>query len=260
VTARMTETEYRAAPGVNWSTLKHMARSPLHYRHAVTAASDPTPAMALGTLAHLAVLEPHRLAEVAVWEGGVRRGKEWDAWNAANAGRIQAKPEELATARAIGEAVRAHPVAAALLDRCEVERSIFWVDPDTGIPCKARLDACKPGAVIDLKTARDVSPRAFGRAASALDYPGQLGHYGAAWAAETGDIADLYIIAVESDDPHDVAVYQIDHVATHAGLQRRRRYLDTLAECQRTGRWPGQVPDLYPLDIPAYYNEEADNG
>lgn len=33
----MTEKEYRALEGVNFSTLKHMATSPLAYRHALEA-------------------------------------------------------------------------------------------------------------------------------------------------------------------------------------------------------------------------------
>lgn len=257
----MNEAEYRAAPGVNWSTLKHMGRSPLHYRAACDApASDPTPAMILGTAVHLLTLQPERAPEIVAFEGD-KRTKEWKQFKADNADRLILGAEDLATARAMAAAVRAHPVAAALLDGCEYELPIFYTDQATGLRCKARLDAAKPGAVIDLKSARDISPRAFGRQAAALDYPGQLAHYGAAWSAETGDdLPSLYIVAVESSAPHDVAVYELDHVATHSALGRRRRYLDRVAECEASGVWPGQVPELAPLDIPTYYHEDTDNG
>ena len=253
----MNEQEYRAAPGVNWSTLKHMGRSPLHYRHAVDSpSSDPTPAMVLGTAVHLLTLQPERAGEIVCFEGD-KRTKEWKQFKADNADRLILGADDLAAARAMAAAVRAHPVAAALLDGCEFERPIFYADQATGLPCKARLDAAKPGAVIDLKSARDVAPRAFGRQSAALDYPGQLAHYGAAWSAETDDLPDLYIIAVESEAPHDVAVYQLDDVAIRSALGRRRRYLDAVAECSRSGRWPGQVPELSPLDIPNYYHEDS---
>jgi hypothetical protein len=40
------------------------------------------------------------------------------------------------------------------------EVSVFWVDEDTGVPCKSRFDYLKPRAIVDLKTfaLRDVLP------------------------------------------------------------------------------------------------------
>jgi hypothetical protein len=255
----MNEQEYRAAPGVNWSTLKHMGRSPLHYRHAVTSPStEPTPAMILGTAVHLLTLQPERASEIVAFEGD-KRTKEWKQFKADNAAKLILGAEDLATARAMAAAVRAHPVAGPLLAGCQTEIPIFYVDAATGLTCKVRLDAAKPGAVVDLKSARDVAPRAFGRQSAALDYPGQLAHYGAGWEAETGDIPSLYIVAVENTAPYDVAVYELDHVATHAALARRRRYLDRVAECVASGIWPGQVPELAPLDVPTYYMEDSED-
>lgn len=256
----MNESEYRAAPGVNWSTLKHMGKSPLHYRHAVDAPpTDPTPAMILGTAMHLLTLQPEREGEIAVWDGD-RRGKEWAAFKAENAAKLILKRDDYDNAKAMALAVLEHPVAAALLAHTVREAPVFWTDPATGLLCKARLDAAKPGAVIDLKSARDVSPRAFGRQSAALDYPGQLAHYHEAWVEYAKHDVSCYIIAVESDVPHDVAVYELDDVVMAAARARRRAYLDRVAECTATGIWPGQVPDLAPLDIPTYYLEDTDNG
>lgn len=335
----MNESEYRAAPGVNWSTLKHMGRSPLHYRHAVTSPStEPSAAMLLGSAFHLLTLEPHREGEIVVWQkgetwedfaaanpgavkakdydaaarlaqlaaadqlavfDGEKRGKAWATFKADNAdkeivtateharaveifsapapalwsppvslaetrrqhpGRIVVSAEDLALARAMAAAVRAHPSAAALLAGCEYERPVFWTDPATGLFCKGLLDACKPGVVIDLKGTRDVAPRAFGRSAAAYDYPGQHAHYGAGWEAATGEPCAHYLIAVEATAPHDVAVYELDDVVMAAARARRRGYLTRLAECEASGVWPGQVPALEPLDVPTYYMEDSDNG
>jgi len=44
------------------------------------------------------------------------------------------------------------------------EVSIFWVDEETGCPCKARLDYWKPRAIVDLKTISEEHGREFGRA------------------------------------------------------------------------------------------------
>ena len=264
--AKMTEAEYRAAPGVNWSTLKHMSRSPLHYRHASTAPSSaPTPAMALGTLAHLATLEPHRLSEVAVWTGGRRAGKAWDEWEAANAGRLQAKPEELAAAETMAAAVRAHPWAARLLSTGYAEVPLFWIDPATGLPCKARLDWYVPpcemfprGALPDLKSARDVSSRAFERQTASLGYHGQLAHYGAGVEAVMGVFPDLFVIAVESDEPYDVGVFELLDDTVIPAQRWRASLLARVAECIAADRWPGQHPEITPLMLPAWAATEPE--
>ena len=67
---------------VRWSWLSRFAQSAAHARHAALYGKDPTPAMKLGTATHAAVFEPHRLVE---YTGKVRRGKEWEAFQAAQA-------------------------------------------------------------------------------------------------------------------------------------------------------------------------------
>jgi hypothetical protein len=98
--------DYATVPGVNWSTLKHMAKSPLHYKHACENTRDDTPAFAFGRYVHALVFEPHRVAEryavldgsfkldYIVYEGGDRRGKVWEAFKAEHSGRLILKPAE----------------------------------------------------------------------------------------------------------------------------------------------------------------------
>src|SRR5512133_3499649 len=77
--------EYLQLPGLSISALKLLRQSPLKFKHNLTAPRVETAAMALGTAVHTAVLEPHRLpTDYITWEGGTRRGKEWDAFKAAN--------------------------------------------------------------------------------------------------------------------------------------------------------------------------------
>ena len=72
---------YRAAAGVNVSSLKEFNRSPLHFKHARENPKPTTSAMSLGTAAHCATLEPERFAaEFVTWTGGRRAGKEWESF------------------------------------------------------------------------------------------------------------------------------------------------------------------------------------
>jgi len=98
--------DYYSVQAVNISSLKHMRRSPMHYLEVVANQRKDTRALALGRVAHMAVLEPERFDRAAVvtrmsrttraWElleqlsstgevpvlydGGARRGKAWDAF------------------------------------------------------------------------------------------------------------------------------------------------------------------------------------
>src|SRR5690606_40852932 len=94
---------------LNWSRLKHIGRSPAHFRHALDAEDKDTPARAFGRLAHLAVLEPERVTEsVAVWTGGRRAGKEWEAFKADAGAKEIVTDADLTRAAEIAAAVRTH--------------------------------------------------------------------------------------------------------------------------------------------------------
>src|SRR5690606_13676340 len=93
---------YRVIDAVNWSTLKVMAKSPRHYRHALAHPRPPSPAMLLGTAAHLATLEADRWDdEVRIFDGASRRRKAWEVFQAANPGRLLLNPAEADKAQAM---------------------------------------------------------------------------------------------------------------------------------------------------------------
>jgi exodeoxyribonuclease VIII len=257
----MPRAQYDRIEAVNFSTLKAMALSPLHYQHARAERPEPTWAMILGNVVHMAVLEPDRLpVDCAVFRGARRAGKEWDAFEAANAGRIILKEPEYEHALAIRDAVHAHPLAASLLARGAAEQSLTWTDEVTGLACKARLDWVGPGVLVDLKTARTVEARQFGAMAARLLYHVQMAHYRAGLMAWGIDVPTK-IIAVENTAPYDVAVFDVDEHALYAGEEQRRELLDRVAECTRSGLWPGRYADALPLELPSWVfpdDEDAD--
>ncbi len=65
--------ENAAVPRCNFSTLKHVATSPKHYRHALESPKKDSVAMILGRTAHTAAFEPKRFQlEYAVWSDSRR--------------------------------------------------------------------------------------------------------------------------------------------------------------------------------------------
>jgi len=71
-------------------------------------------------------------------------------------GRVVLNQEQWEAIKGIDASLRAHPMAKRMLNRGCNELSIVWVDPGTGMTCKARLDDYYDGVPSDLKTASDI--------------------------------------------------------------------------------------------------------
>jgi len=256
----MTFTDYQSLPGVNWSSLKHMAKSPKHYLCEKTPPPYVTAAMVKGRAGHTATLEPDLFAsEYVVFPGSRRAGKEWDAFEAANEGRTILKANEAEAAWAMSKAVRAHPFAGPLLGGGEAEVSIQWVDPETGLACKGRMDYLRPNALIDLKTSADLDRRRFAARALDLGHHGQLAFYLRGLKALGREPVETYLIAVEQSEPYDVGLFTVDPAALEIGDALVSTLLNRLAECEATGEWPGRYPGVETFYLPqwAYSDDES---
>lgn len=110
------------------SQLKDLLEDPeIFYKKYIlkTIERESISAFDVGTYFHTSILEPDKLkAECAVY-GGIRRGKEWEAFKEANANKAIITQSELTQAEGIVEAVRNSPVAMNRISRGEAEISAF---------------------------------------------------------------------------------------------------------------------------------------
>lgn len=258
----LTRAEYDAlADRENWSRLKNMGRSPMHYRHGLLEPRADTAALLNGRANHVAVFEPQRFAGlVSVWEGGRRQSKTWDAFRAANAGKDILTKAEYDQLIAMQRAVRQHPVASHYLQGGKPEVSVLWTHkapaigalPGYAIQCKSRLDYLAPKWILDLKTCRDASPKAFGRAALNLGYHAQAAYYVDAVEAVTGERLPYVIIAAELAPPCVVQVYRLPEHVLDAGRDEYRSLLFRLNECRATDQWGGYAAAELDLELPQW--------
>jgi hypothetical protein len=255
---------YEDIPGVNFSTLKMILESPLHYQHAISSGWAETRAMSLGEAAHMAALQPELFAAryARAPDPAPRRGTvAWRALEGEHAGKIVLKPDDYDAAASMAQSVRAHLVARELLRSGIAEAPLVWAD--SGIACKGRVDWIgehNGGVVLlDLKTSRDVRPVAFGRAAAGMRYPMQVAMYLRGLRAMTGASATPYIIAVENRAPHDVVVYDFPVEAVELGESDLDEALTILRQCQTTGRWPGRSDCCLALQLPRYIYPSDDD-
>jgi hypothetical protein len=241
---------YLAIPSVHFSTLKAADTSALHYRHAVDHARADTAALTLGRILHAAILTPDAPIGVAVWDG-TRRGKAWEAFEAANGHMTIVTRTQLDTSRAMRAAVLAHPIARALLSEGEGEVTIEW---DAGaLPSRARLDWLRPnGSIVEVKTTRSIHPRAFAADFARRMYHAQLAFYsrGLTEAQGHGPPELPAMIVVESQPPFDVCVYRIGYDSLEAGERKVSEWLRTVEACTTSGRWPGVGADVMDMRLP----------
>lgn len=271
---QITRELYDARSGwVNWSTLKHMKKSPAHYRHALISERNDTASLKRGRVAHIATFEPDQVGErCAVWRGGDRRGKEWKQFQRENATRDIVTETEWSSAEQIQRAVHGHQLASKYVQGGIPEASMFWTlkAPELGgvpgweIKCRGRVDfIAKVGAIVDLKTSRDASVDGFAKLSAQYGYHSQAAFYVDGYEAITGTRLPYVIVAVEPSAPFAVTVFELDEQALAVGRQSYRELLDRLALCRAEARYPAYSDQLVPLSLPRWalpFDEEDADG
>lgn len=235
--------DYIALDAVNVSALKQVADCPAK----VGTVKEQSAAMALGSLTHCAILEPEQLERRYVVTDLARCGtKAWEEAEEAAGGRELVKRSDWEAALRMCDAVWAHPTARALLTGAVTERTLVWQDAETGLLCKARLDAASPlGGPVDVKTAASAHPREWARQARRLRYHWQAAHYLAGCRA-LGQPDDAFpFIVIESSSPYVTEVYPVGPRSLDVGTQKIADAMRIYAECKRSGRWPGYTTEPY---------------
>jgi exodeoxyribonuclease VIII len=272
----MSFSDYLAVDAFSNSDMSLLARSPWHWKNRLPKV--PTRAMLRGSLAHCAQLEPDVLDKryVVVPEDAPRRPTDAQ-WNAAKsnessaaakawwtdftnnlAGREIVTAAEFDVTRMQLAALAAEPTISRMLATGFSECSVFWVDKETGVYCKARPDHVYPEdarsvTLIDLKSTVDESPDGFGRTAARMGYHRQAAHYSAGFRAATGLKVEGFVLAAVTSQPPVLAVPYIltEEIASQAN-DERRELLELYARCQRDDFWPPYGTGLQLLDFPAY--------
>lgn len=182
----------------------------------------------------------------------------WANYRAANAGKIELSAEDFDRVRYMGDSMRATPEAAGLLTGGLREATLRWIDEETGVECKARVDNFEPHEwMVDLKSCEDAG-EPFARAAAGYGYDLAAFHYASGAEACGVGVPHYILLACESSPPYDCVPYYFGFAEQQRGQAIRNRALRTQAECIRTGRWPGRSAGLTQLTYPtwAFYGIE----
>lgn len=216
----MPDTVYHADPSLGSSNLRKVAISPpdfwfSSFMNPAREDDKDTPARLRGTAVHVLVL----YGEEAFSQGYLRiphtndmssgeKGAMTKKYNAAAATSQRiALPAKVYDNVAISSAMisRNKELSRALVGGIN-EVSIFWIDEETGIPLKARLDCLKPRGVGDLKSITNRLDKSFPQACrdsiATYRYDGQAAHYMEARARIPAFVANKQVFAINGK-PYD---------------------------------------------------------
>ncbi len=268
---RLSREAYDAVQAVNWSTLKHLGKSPAHYLHNLTSSStDDTDAKQRGRVLHLAIFEPERYRhEVVVWHEK-RQGKAYDLFVEANSGKEIITPRMRDNVDACAKAVRSSPQASKYVTKGRAEQTVLWkytepkvADlPNFSMQCKSMLDfVTDSGVIADLKSTRDASPTGFAREVLRYEHHVQAAFYVDAYHAATGRRLPFVFIAVEAAAPQVVQVYRVPDDIIELGRERYMQLLAQLNVCREDSRWHGYAETEMELSLPRWARPlEDDDG
>jgi PDDEXK-like domain of unknown function (DUF3799) len=239
---------------LNFSSLKHMARSPAHYLAAIARPFAPTRDMRVGTLVHRRILG----GPPPVVYMGERRGKAWEAFRSEHAGKDIFTESEAEDADAIAESVECHGGAMSMLIEAQTEVPLEW--EAFGFEWRTGgVDFIGPGAWGDLKTCRNSEPEAFARDATRMLYYAQLAAYQDAMRANGYPDRPCKIIAVESSDPYPVTILRVSDAVLEIGRSSLAMWCARLRACIDSDHWPGYVDSEVEFELPRWMGASDDD-
>jgi hypothetical protein len=263
----MSNHDYHAASAVSRSSLMHFLKSPYHYWYAKNypEVRTTTDDMRIGSMVHTLVLEPEKFdSEFFVLPPlnlRTNAGKEeLSALKAQHCDKELVSVDMLNQAKEMAWAVRSHELAPELIDGAFIENSIFFTHK-TGIQCKSRPDALQGNIVVDLKTARDASAKAIGRASEDYGYFLQAAMCSYALKSIGQELKSFVMIAVEKKKPYAVGVYKLDQRDIEFAETVFDHEMIKLAKCIEDDTWPSY--EFAEIKMPPWgmkqYQEEFEN-
>lgn len=205
----------------------------------------------IGNATHLLVLEPH------LFEQSIRRIAKDDYRTkeaqqmrdeARSEGRIPLLPRQQAQIDGMRSSLLSDPIARFIFEDTEVERSMFWRDPEFGFWCKCRPDVMPQHHhyLVDLKTTTNADPDAFSRAIYDYGYAQQADWYLTGVEHVLGyRPRRFFFIVVCKAPPYLVTVCRLTDETIGWGGILNRRARGVFAWCLRHDEWPSYRPVLH---------------
>lgn len=269
----MSNKDYHLRSEISNSDIGKIMQSPALLQFSKLNKKRPTPAMVLGSLFHTLVLQPHLLNEEYVLEfqeqlmsefkteDGKTDKPAWENYKFSRDNFVNTIGDKtiisvdmLAQANAMKQSLMSNNTACALLKNSIIESSAFWVDEDTGIPCRCRPDIAWPSNILcDLKTTDDASYNEFRRTIVTWNYDVQASHYLKGYSKASGvEYKTFVFIVMEKKAPYGVAIYAVNDAVVEAGGQLRNKVLRNYSAWLNSKSESIYPDEIQSIDMSAY--------
>ena len=105
---------------------------------------------------------------------------------------------------------------------------------------------------MDVKKARDASPRGFAKAVAEFGYYLQDTHYTEGMFRLGRAAQEFIFVVVEDLPPHGIGVYYLDETTKAHASTHWRRLLDHYARCHTDDEWPSYSEKIQPIGMPPW--------
>ncbi len=272
---------YYTHPALSQSKLKDLKRSPKHFwaNHLSpnrTPMAD-TEAMRFGRAIHTCFFEPQEFQNTYVVAPKVDRrtslGKTmYNDFILQNANKTVISEDDLILIKNIKESILSKTTAKILLNDGALtnglpEQELYWVDADTGIECKAKLDfliePCEQfpnGLIIDLKTTNNATDVEFAKSVYTFGYYNQVAFYCNAVKTiyKTQDYPPFIFIPVEKSAPYECTFFASDEMMLKIGLQENTKLLNLYKSCLESNNWAGYEDKIQTIGLPSWVVNKFD--
>lgn len=264
---QISNSDYRKKEGLSSSDLKKMMKSMAHYKYYKDHPDDnDSEALQFGRAYHKLMLEPDDFDnEFIVSPKFDRRTKDGKA--AYEEFLKNAEGKEVITEDTYQKLLEMQSALYStpfvkLLIKGEHEKSFFWNDERTGIPCKCRPDSFgqikEQYICVDLKTTNDAETDKFMRDALKFGYDIQAAHYCEGLENIYNKPFKFIFIAQEKTAPYLVNVLEADEYFMASGRELRDTLIEQYQTCLETGEYEGymtKVGGINSLSVPAWIKD-----
>lgn len=222
---------------------------------------ETTPSMIFGSLCHLLLLENEKFTQVyAIAPECDRRTKEgketFAAFQTESVGKIVITNNQFQEALTLINALKSNDSVIKLLKSGFSEEEITWVEDN--ISCKAKLDYCRNGLIVDYKTSQDASKDGFAKSIANYGYHRQDIWYRKAYKAKYGkDALGCVFIVQDVSMPDIINIYSISEQARYYAEQEINQAVKEIKDRLITKNWKSNSGKIQDIDLPIWYKQKG---
>lgn len=250
------------------STLKLIKDSPSKMQWAIKHPMKSSPAMALGSAIHAAILEPDLFEkEYKVkpkCDMRTKAGKQQsEEWNEENPGVKSVNQFDMDVIVKVRGRVMDDPQLSQFVTGGSKECSFFAKNTSVeNILMKGKLDqivTTKNGTfIVDIKTTDSANRHVFNNDITKYSYLTQASYYMKLVEEATGERPDGYVIlALEKTKDCDVQTFYFDNEDLELGSKLCEQWLQRYALCLSTNEWPGYERQFIRYKAPEWFRRSV---